>query len=77
MFNERRQRNRYPVAVLYFLLCKDNKHLGLEIKPALHGKLRYIAKYEDRSINGQVLYLIRQCVRDFEEKNGTIDFEET
>ncbi len=52
---------------------KDNKHLGLEIEPALHAKLRHIAKFEDRSINGQVLYLIRQCVREFEEENGTIE----
>ncbi len=51
---------------------KKNKHLGLEIDPALHHKLRYIAKYEGRSINGQLLYLVRQCVKDFEEKEGLI-----
>ena len=51
---------------------KKNKHLGLEIDPALHHKLRYIAKYEGRSINGQLLYLVRQCVKDFEEKEGPI-----
>ncbi len=52
---------------------KDNKHLGIEIEPGLHKKLRYVAKSEDRSINGQILYLIRQCIREFEEKNGTIE----
>ena len=52
---------------------KENKHLGIEIEPELHGKLRYIAKYEGRSANGQILYLIRQCIREFEEKNGVID----
>ena len=51
---------------------KQNKHLGIEIPPELHHKLRYIAKYEDRSINGQVLYLIRQCIREFEEQEGAI-----
>ncbi len=55
---------------------KNNKHLGLEIDPELHGKLRYIAKYEDRSINGQLLYLVRKCIREFEEKNGTIDLQQ-
>lgn len=55
---------------------KDNKHLGLEIDPALHGKLRYIAKYEDRSINGQILFLIRRCIREFEEKNGAIEWND-
>ncbi len=51
---------------------KKNKHLGLEIDPQLHRKLHYIAKYEGRSANGQVLYLIRQCIRDFESKEGPI-----
>ncbi len=52
---------------------KQNKHFGIEVDPALHGKLKFIAKYEDRSINGQILYLIRQCIQDFEEKNGKIE----
>lgn len=56
---------------------KENKHLGLEISPDLHAKLRYIAKYEDRSINGQINFLIRQCVRDFEKRNGPIETEAT
>lgn len=55
---------------------KANKHLGLEIDPELHHKLRYIAKYEGRSINGQLLYLVRQCVKEFEEKDGPIPDEE-
>ncbi|MBR4888544.1 MAG: hypothetical protein IKU17_05315 [Clostridia bacterium] len=54
---------------------KENKHLGIEIDPELHGKLRYIAKYEDRSINGQILYLVRRCVREFEEQHGEIEPE--
>lgn len=52
---------------------KENKHLGIEIDPQLHAKLKYVAKYEDRSINGQILCLIRQCVREFEEKHGQIE----
>lgn len=55
---------------------KANKHLGLEIDPELHHKLRYIAKYEGRSINGQLLYLVRQCVKDFEATDGPIPNEE-
>lgn len=55
---------------------KANKHLGLEIDPELHHKLRYIAKYEGRSINGQLLYLVRQCVKDFEATDGPIPHEE-
>lgn len=51
---------------------KKNKHLGIEIEPELHHKLHYIAKYEGRSGNGQILFLIRQCIREFESKHGEI-----
>lgn len=54
---------------------KANKHLGIEIDPELHHKIKYIAEYEGRSINGQVLYLIRQCVKAFESENGKIEFK--
>lgn len=56
---------------------KNNKHLGIEIEPDLHSKLKYIAKYEGRSINGQILYLVRQCIKDFEKENGIVKIEET
>lgn len=55
---------------------KENKHLGIEIDPVLHYKLRYISKYEGRSGNAQVLYLIRQCIKDFEEKVEVIELPE-
>ena len=51
---------------------KENKHLGLEISPDLLYKLHYIAKYEDRSANGQIMYLLRKCIKEFEEKEGVI-----
>ncbi len=51
---------------------KSNKHLGIEIDPELHYKLHYIAKYEGRSANGQILYLIRKCIREFEKADGEI-----
>ena len=38
----------------------------------LHYKLKYISDYEGRSANKQIIYLIRQCITDFEEKNGAI-----
>lgn len=54
---------------------KNNKHLGIEVEPELHYKLHYIAKYEGRSGNGQILHLIRQCIREFESANGKIPVE--
>ena len=55
---------------------KNNKHLGIEVEPDLHGKLHYIAKYEGRSMNGQILYLVRKCIREFEAENGEIVLNE-
>ncbi len=47
---------------------KENKHLGIEIDPELHRKIKYVAEYEGRSINGQILYRVRQCVKKFESE---------
>ncbi len=55
---------------------KKNKHLGIEVDPELHYKLHYISKYEGRSANGQILYLIRKCIRDFEASEGIIEYPE-
>ena len=51
---------------------KNNKHIGMEIDPEIHYKLRYIAEYEGRSGNGQILYWIRKGIREFEETNVAI-----
>ena len=51
---------------------KNNKHIGMEIDPEIHYKLRYIAEYEGRSGNGQILYWIRKGIREFEATNGPI-----
>lgn len=53
---------------------KKNKHLGLEIEPEIHHKFRYVCKYEGRSANAQVLYMIRQCIRAFEAEHGEIPY---
>lgn len=53
-----------------------NKHLGIEVEPELHYKLHYISKYEGRSANGQILYLIRKCIREFEKNEGEIIYPE-
>ncbi|WP_130848470.1 hypothetical protein [Intestinimonas timonensis] len=58
------------------MATKDVKHIGLRVSPEVHNKLRYLATYEGRTINGQVQYLILQCIRDFEKEHGPIDLEE-
>ncbi|MBP3368998.1 MAG: hypothetical protein J6L71_06145 [Clostridia bacterium] len=52
---------------------KNNKHLGIEVDPELHYKLHYISRYEGRSANGQILYLIRKCIKEFEAAEGEIE----
>ena len=54
-----------------FEMEKD-KHLGLRIDSDTHKKLKDLADYEGRSINGQVLYLIRQAVAQHEQLHGKI-----
>lgn len=49
-----------------------NKHLGIRVEQSLHGKLRYISEFEGRSMNGQILYLIQTCIREFEREYGAI-----
>ena len=48
-----------------------DKHLGLRIDNETHRKLKLLAEYEGRSINGEVIYLIRQAIRQFEKKEKT------
>ena len=49
-----------------------NKHLGIVISGDLHHKLHFVSKYEGRSANGQILYLVRRCIAEFEEAHGEI-----
>ncbi len=49
-----------------------DKHLGLRIDSGTHNKLKSLAEYEGRSINGQVIYLIRQAIMKHEKENGKL-----
>ena len=46
---------------------EKEKHLGLRIDAETHKKLKSLAEFEGRSINGEVLYLIRQAIIEFEK----------
>ena len=54
---------------------EKDKHLGLRIDSELHFKLHYISKYEGRSANGEVIYLIRKAIEEFEKEHGKIEKE--
>ena len=52
---------------------KKTKHLGLRIDDEMHKKLKYIAEFEGRSINGEIIFLIRQAIIDHAKKYGKIE----
>lgn len=54
----------------------DIKNIGLRVQLETYKKLKYIAQYEGRTINGQALYLILNCIREFEKTNGPIPEDE-
>lgn len=48
------------------------KHISIRIDADTLEKFHYVAKYDDRSASGQIMYLINSCIRNFEEKHGPI-----
>lgn len=51
---------------------KKDKHLGLRIDSETHEKLKNLAEFDGRSINGEVLYLIRQAILKHEQAHGEL-----
>lgn len=49
------------------------KSVSIRIEEEMLNKIAYIADYEGRSVNSQVLVLIRENIMAFENANGTID----
>ena len=49
------------------------KSVSIRIEEEMLQKIGYIADYEGRSVNSQVLVLIRENIKAFEDANGTID----
>lgn len=52
---------------------EKDKHLGLRIDTETHDKLKSLAEYDGRSINGEVLFLIRQAIRQHEQEQNTFN----
>ena len=51
---------------------EKDKHLGLRIDSDTHRKLKCMAEFDGRSINGEVLYLIRQAIAEHEKNHGEL-----
>ena len=51
----------------------DLTHLSIRLRPESHDKFKYVSAYEGRSMSKQILYLVNQCIRDFEKQHGPIE----
>ena len=49
------------------------RSLTIRIEDQLLDKLHVVADYAARSVNGQVLILIRDCIKRFEDEHGEIE----
>ena len=49
-----------------------DKHLGLRIDSETHRKLKSLAEYDGRSINSEVLYIIRRAIAKHELEQGEL-----
>lgn len=52
------------------------KSISFRLDENMLKKLHYIADYEGRSANSQVMVLIRDAIESFEEKHGRIELNE-
>lgn len=51
------------------------KSLSVRIEDMILHKLHFVADYEGRSANSQILVLIRECIEKYEEKHGEIELK--
>ncbi|MBS5062649.1 MAG: Arc family DNA-binding protein [Hungatella hathewayi] len=48
-------------------------NFSLRMDAEMHRKLKSLSEFEGRSINGEVLYLIRQAIAKHEKEYGPIE----
>ncbi len=55
---------------------KQVKYIGVRVMPEIHAKMAYVAEYEGRTLNGQLHYLMLDCIHKFEKEHGPITGED-
>lgn len=48
------------------------KSVSIRIEEEMLEKLGYVAEYEGRSLNSQILVLVRECIQKYETDHGGI-----
>ena len=51
---------------------KEKKSVLLRLPPSLHNQIAAWAEEDFRSINGQIEYLLTECVRQHEKNGGSV-----
>ena len=51
----------------------QQKHFSIRVDEETLEKFRFIAKYDGRSLSGQITYLIHKNIREFEKEQGAIE----
>ena len=51
-------------------IMDKEKHIGLRIDSETHKKLKSLAEFDGRSMNGEILYLIRQAIASHSPNNS-------
>lgn len=54
----------------------NEREFSVQIHTDLLKKFEYVANYNDRSMNGMMIFLIKKFVAKFEEKYGEIELED-
>lgn len=49
------------------------KGVSIRIEEEMLKKIGYVADYEGRSVNSQILVLIRESIKAYEDEHGEID----
>lgn len=57
-------------------MSKNKAQTCIRIEPEMLYKIAYVAKKNMRSMNGQIEFLVQQCVKEYEEQNGEIPVDE-
>ena len=52
------------------------KSLSIRIDSKILNKLHIVADYEGRSANSQILILIRDCIKKYENEHGDININD-
>lgn len=55
---------------------KKSKHISIRIDEDVLQKFHYVANYNARSASRQIMFLINNCIREFEQTHGKIELPE-